>query len=360
MPIALFALACNPWTETVVDGLRRLDRTVRTDLDGFATVRLRPQAGETAVLWTLVAPADELVRLRRWAAPDGTAHFDADAMLATAEAKTSAAWLTPVNTFGWPIVDQDAPLDEAKWTAEIQATDGAGVPIATDIAVSVLLKVDDDLEVGELPVHLVLQDDIGNDTDAVAAIDDAVAQWASLVASAGISLTVTQESDDGASVGAPGFSDPAPWQALGGRTPLRPVDVVFRRVIPEFPTALGIAGNIPAPLVATGESGVLVGLDYAAGPDGGFDDLDLRLLAETLAHETGHATGLFHPVEIGWELYDALVDTTNCDREGSCEEIFAANLMFPYPVCPTPVDCIAQDTLSADQRSVVHRYVATR
>jgi hypothetical protein len=354
------ALGCVNWSVTEVDGLRRLQRTVHTDADGLRQVRLVPEDREVALLWTTLASEGALVRMRSWTGPGGELLFDADDQLATSQAKTSAAWLGAVNTFAWPIVATDPDLVDRSWIAELQTTDDSGLPVSVEVALDVLLKIDDDLTAGLLEVHIVLQDDIADDADAMAALDDALEQWANLVAPLGLELEATMKASSTKPVGAPGLSAAEPWEEIGSAAPLRPVEVVLRRLIPDFPTVLGITGNIPAPLVPTGESGVLVSMDYAAGPDGVFDDLDIRLLAETLAHETAHAAGLFHPVEIGWTLYDALPDTETCTREGACEDAFATNLMFPYPVCPSFVDCIPQIDLTPDQRAVAQRYVATR
>ena len=94
----------------------------------------------------------------------------------------------------------------------------------------------------------------------------------------------------------------------------------------------GLAGDIPAPLVPTPDSAVLISMDMARGPDALFSEEEVRILGETMAHEVGHLLGLFHPVEIDLDAWDALEDTPRCERTAPCERQLGDNVMFPYPV----------------------------
>ena len=108
--------------------------------------------------------------------------------------------------------------------------------------------------------------------------------------------------------------------------------------------------------MASTRSAVLVNLALSSGPDGKFDEVETRILGETMAHETGHYLGLYHPVESTWNRWDALPDTPDCNREADCQDAFAQNLMFPYPVCGI-TSCTAQSDLTPDQAGVVHGHV---
>lgn len=94
-----------------------------------------------------------------------------------------------------------------------------------------------------------------------------------------------------------------------------------------------ITGATPLPwgMHGTGASGIAI----AANPLTG----DPVQLGRTLAHELGHAFGLFHTTEVNGDVIDPLPDTPVCDRSRDqdetgldaedCEGAGADNLMFP-------------------------------
>jgi hypothetical protein len=95
----------------------------------------------------------------------------------------------------------------------------------------------------------------------------------------------------------------------------------------------GISGGTPVPfgMHGTPGSGVAIATDMflASG--------DTRALGRTLAHELGHALGLFHTTEVDGSACDPLPDTPVCrDRNGNglldareCAAMGGDNLMFP-------------------------------
>jgi hypothetical protein len=99
---------------------------------------------------------------------------------------------------------------------------------------------------------------------------------------------------------------------------------------------LGKAAGIPGSAgVVSGFNGVLINL--SAHETAG--SLDNALLAETLAHESGHFLGLFHTTESSGTLFDPLSDTPECplteDQDGNsrmsaeeCQNFDGNNLMF--------------------------------
>ena len=100
-------------------------------------------------------------------------------------------------------------------------------------------------------------------------------------------------------------------------------------------------------------------MDMARGPDALFSDEEVRILGETMAHEVGHLLGLFHPVEIDLDAWDALADTPRCERTSRCETQLGDNVMFPYPVCNWG-GCQSQGNMTTDQVHVVRNYVGVR
>ena len=95
----------------------------------------------------------------------------------------------------------------------------------------------------------------------------------------------------------------------------------------------------------------------SSGPDARFSEQETRILGETMAHEVGHYIGLFHPVEMTWDLYDMLDDTPECASEQECSEIFRFHLMFPLPVCSPLGVCAPQTELTEAQSAVANGYV---
>ena len=119
-----------------------------------------------------------------------------------------------------------------------------------------------------------------------------------------------------------------------------------------------MAGAIPGTLTANTRSAVVVSWLASAGTDGVFQDTDITILGETMAHEVGHYMGLFHPVEQTWSTWDACDDTPDCTSESACISALGTNLMFPTPVCDFD-GCIEQDQLSLVQEGIMHRYTGT-
>jgi hypothetical protein len=95
----------------------------------------------------------------------------------------------------------------------------------------------------------------------------------------------------------------------------------------------GLSGGTPVPfgMHGTGASGIAIAADMLS-------DQPVQL-GRTLAHELGHALGLFHTTERNGEVFDAFSDTPSCspERDGDangldaseCQEAGADNLMFP-------------------------------
>ncbi|HKP62461.1 MAG TPA: M43 family zinc metalloprotease [Polyangiales bacterium] len=95
----------------------------------------------------------------------------------------------------------------------------------------------------------------------------------------------------------------------------------------------GIAGGTPVPfgMHGTGASGIAISADMF--------EPDPPQLGRVLAHELGHALGLFHTTERDGEVFDPFPDTPSCDKQrdrngngleaSECQGAGADNLMFP-------------------------------
>jgi hypothetical protein len=121
-------------------------------------------------------------------------------------------------------------------------------------------------------------------------------------------------------------------------------------------SVVAATGNIPASLVSTSRSVILVSWLGVCGTDGIFSEDDIEAYGESLAHEAGHYAGLFHPVDGAFfDHWDALDDTEGCTDQSTCEASLGENLMFPYFVC-SKKGCTRQRDLTPDQGGVLHRY----
>lgn len=119
----------------------------------------------------------------------------------------------------------------------------------------------------------------------------------------------------------------------------------------------GLAGGTPVPfgMHGTGASGLAIATDPWAD--------DPELLGRTLAHELGHALGLFHTVERNGQVFDPLPDTPACERSrdrdangldaNDCEGAGADNLMFPTANATA-------SQLTPDQAAVLRRAMVLR
>ncbi len=116
------------------------------------------------------------------------------------------------------------------------------------------------------------------------------------------------------------------------------------------------AAGIPGTVRATPVTYVVLSWLVHAGPNALFDDDEIRLMGETMAHEVGHYTGLYHPVESNFGFWDSLDDTSECTRANDCEDDLGTNLMFPYSICDAN-SCLATDQLTDGQVGIAQRYI---
>ena len=128
---------------------------------------------------------------------------------------------------------------------------------------------------------------------------------------------------------------------------------------------LGLAGGIPGPANASTRSIVAISILGSSGIDGEFNDSEIQILGETIAHEIGHYLGLFHPIELtdSFDIagFDPLADTPTCSNLDECLENnnLISNNMFPTPVFSNDGRAINQQFLTGDQKGVMNRNILT-
>jgi hypothetical protein len=256
----------------------------------------------------------------------------------------------------YPIRTEDGPLLAGTWIAEFAITDTDSNYVGEYPAeVTVQTKDDSDFDNGIVRARIVYADGVSDDDVATTGTEDGVERWKEIWAAKGLELQVDYAS---------GSIDPdLPWpDGLSDDIADESaefwdsdVTVLIGEELDGSQDYYGVSGGIPGTLIAGPRSAVLLSWLANAGGDGEFSDEDIRLYGETLAHEVGHYMGLYHPVEDGWEYWDALSDTVECDNTQDCEGQLGDNLMFPYPVC-TINECVAADQISVDQAGASHRY----
>jgi hypothetical protein len=358
---SLVALAaCSHRSEEETEGLRHISGSFTAPADGDTKVSFRVHDGETELM-AIVQAEPERSTIAALDAPNGDRAFQADP--SADHLSTNAGFVAPVSVLDWPVLSSDTPLSSGRWSATIGVVDENLHFIPGNFQFDVWLASAKPASDNTLKVTLHYAEGLEDNADLAAALygdetgEGAIDHWRELYAPMGISLEVDEEELTGESPGLPGNPSQI-WEELSSGEARR-VNVVFVGNILGIPDAFGLAGGIPGPLGSTAISGVLVSATLSAGNDGAFDQEERRILGETLAHETGHYLGLFHPVEATWDQWDALGDTSECTDAESCLHDLGTNLMFPYPVCSFQA-CNPQSALTSDQEAVARRHPDVR
>jgi hypothetical protein len=227
-----------------------------------------------------------------------------------------------------------------------------------DVNATIFQRVEDDPSKGTLKVVVAYAQGVDQDAEVVDAVNKAMDRWKEIYATYGITLswrTDTIDVDPALPDSDPGESGYKDYTAT--LTDHEVVMVIGQRINKDI-ELYGEAGGIPGAMVPSNRSVVAVGWEANAGADGVFSDADIELMAETMAHETGHYLGAYHPVEEDYKYWDALDDTEDCTTEKSCDSDLGTNLMYPYPVCVNPKKCTVQDQLTPEQITVFNSFIS--
>ncbi len=263
------------------------------------------------------------------------------------------------NTLNWPVREEDGPVAAGVWTLVGDTLDASYRQEADqDVEVTIFYRKDLAEDVGTVHSIIAYCEGVREDEEVVLGVEAAVAYWTELYASWGITLT-TEYADIAVDPSLPDtYLGVDEYKELLEQQVDYPLLMVIGEEIAGDAYIYGEAGGIPGPMLATEISAVELSWLAHAGQNGKFSDEEVLLMGETMAHETGHFLGLFHPAEYpNWDYWDALDDTEECTSYSDCEDDLGDNLMFPYPVCTSIVDCLRQDRLSDQQVGILQRYV---
>ena len=335
-------------------------RTGRTDRDGYVDVEVEVGPDELFQVMTR--------RNRGWMStdyiygPDGSAVLDWEDWYEAPRSLTSCFFPSrATTTVNWPVRDEDGPLNEGTWTVRAAAlTSQLAYEANVDVDIAVLKRRDTDLTRGNLRVVVSYTEGLREDPEVVRGPEAAVDYWTQLYATQGITMSVTYEdiaTDPDLPDTYQGLADLDTFAA--GLAEPSVIVVIGDSIAGSSDAIYGEAGGIPGPYRPSPSGAVFASWLANAGGDATFQPPDILIYGETLAHEVGHYLGLFHPVEDGYQNWDALADTTECRAWGACDDALGANLMYPYPVCTgyAAATCGRQDQLSAQQGGVLHRWI---
>lgn len=272
-----------------------------------------------------------------------------------------------------PSLPGDTPVSAGGYFAEITTAvlfiGGSFVPSTnTDVTLTITNKSDGDLQAGILPIHVVYVDALAQEPSTKSAVGHALEEMSKIYGEqAGIQLQISEFDLDGPIVLPlpPNGSDY--YLEATSSLPRSGVNIFIGGDVESLPGAgdsiLGISPSIPGPAIPSAKSAVAISLNDSKGVDGEFSTEEENLLGETLAHETGHYLGLFHPVELDFPLADAdvdpLSDTPTCDSLDSClnHQELIHNLMFAVTVTDDQGDFNRQDQLTPQQKEVLNLYI---
>lgn len=353
--LLLAVTGCEDTSKGGGDGISSSSTSVTSDSDGLAAIPVDVSGRDEAFLVT--AESSKYLVVESIVDPGGHEVLNWEDWYDGGQNLTGAIFLQAQDVVvNWPVREEDGGLSKGTWTVNLATITSQGYysPNASVDAV-MQVKADGDLEEGKVKARVVYAQGVSDDADVVAGTEAAVERWKEIWGDYGMELKV--EYADGSidpDLPFPGEGgDDISDESAGGTS--KDVTVIIGETIDGSMDYYGVAGSIPGALTDAPRSAVVVSWLANAGGDGTFSEDDIRLYGETLAHEVGHYTGLFHPVEMTWDSWDALDDTADCSNQSTCQSQLGDNLMFPYPVCNWS-DCTPQDQLTGGQQGIGHRY----
>ncbi len=270
------------------------------------------------------------------------------------------------NTVSLPSRDVDPAVSSARtYRVRARIIDGRvqNPSAGTDVNFTINSRADGDLNNGTLLVNLFYVGEVGQSLSSKSAVTSAIADFRRIYSGAGISLRIVEFDVPGPTLLPDPFNGSDFYRAAANLGEFPSVNIFIAGDV-EAATGqvLGISGGVPGPPIPGFRSGVIISILTGAGPDGDYDDVEIRLLGESMAHESGHFMGLFHPVDFSGSsvtAVDPLEDTPRCTRTANCEanDTLIRNIMYTSPVSVNG-EILPQSFITAQQRGVMNRYVA--
>lgn len=360
---AVLGLACSDDAKysvepgAMVDGLRSSETNVTSGSEGTVTLRIPFVEMDSSVLLTLKSNA--LLSLETVYDGDGNILLDSLDWYGEEQALTDAIYADANDVvLNWPIRDSDQQLSAGDWEFTFATLNDLGVYKSDyDVSVYTQIKEDENVNAGTISVTIGLTPDTEGDADILEGVHAAAACWQDMWSDFGLEVSINWI----AVALDPALPYPissAEIEQIAAEGTERDILMLIGETINDDEGTLGLAGSIPGALIETERSAVVISWLENAGIDAVFDAEEVQIMCETMAHETGHYLGLYHPVESDFLEWDALQDTPMCQDEWDCEDQMSDNLMYPYPICSSS-GCVNQVELSSGQQGVIQRYTGT-
>jgi hypothetical protein len=313
---------------------------------------------DDVVSFQITGDSEQYVSFEQVIDPDGNVVLDWQDWVYSDQSLTLSFFPQRHTTaLNWPIRAKDGPLQPGLWTVWL-ATTTASYFFApnTRVQVTTELKYDPDPTSGVVGVQIVWADGVDDLPKVVTAVEEATARWAEVWANEGVELQYHFTSSK---------LDPQLGFTYSGHDLIENVaekkaegelQLIIGEQVGNEEYTFGVSAGIPGTIEPSPSTFVVLSWMTHAGPDGKFDADEIRLMGETMAHETGHYIGLFHPVEANYAAWDALTDTDKCTSWTECDDVLGHNLMYPYPLC-TFASCEPQGQLTAQQGEVMQQFV---
>ena len=359
--VALMALTgCNPWEQGSWWQLDTVTATLTTGADGYVKAKVPlPENSNISkmLLATTVLDGAQSVYVDRVESADGVVLRTLLTDVENSEMPTGAVAAQAINHFNWPIDAGDEPIAGDEIVVVMGAVNSDNtLADGARLDVTALLSDDSDFSQGQMQVYIHWAGGIDEDAEIKSAVEGGVAEMKRIFALHGVTVSETYLSWPEGVLPRPGFGAPDEWTALSTSTDEFGIDVVVVDTIAgSDATILGAAGSVPGGIFPSAKSGVILSAAANAGPDLIYTNAEITLLGGTLAHELGHMVGLFHPVELSYDRWDAVDDTENCQTVGACQGTLGFNLMYPTALCSSS-ECNLQDELTEGQTGIVQRY----
>lgn len=350
----------EPDTTEPMPGVTVTTYEATSDGDGYVEVPIEVDA-DVDVFQVVVKRDTDYVSTDYIYGPDDALVLDWEDWYDSSFSLTACFYPTEfATTANWPVRAEDGPLTEGTWKVAVSTLNARyGYVGNKTVQVEVLTRKDDDFGAGNLRALVAYATGVRDEDGVVDAMEGAVDYWKEIYADVGITLTAEYtdiEVDPQLPDTYEGLDAIRELYAAQGE---RVVLLVIGEDIGGDATVYGEAGGIPGPYSAANHAAVEISWLAGAGTDGAFSESDILLMGETLGHEVGHYMGLFHPVEDGYQYWDALDDTDECGSWTGCDTALGTNLMYPYPVCEgwSTNTCVRQSRITPDQSGVINRYV---
>ncbi|MCB9686191.1 MAG: hypothetical protein H6738_22805 [Alphaproteobacteria bacterium] len=348
----------TPPGTTVYDALSFSEEELRSDGDGRYVVKVDVPAGATSFQVTSTSP--QLPALESVTDPDGNEILDWQDLIQSPRSLTNAIYPQRTDVaFNWPIREVDGALKPGKYKVEWALVDDSFNYVADGkVTASTVIKRDPDFSQGEVHVRIVYAEGIDQLPKVTNAVEAAVEHWREVWGSVGVTLVERYDTSDlDASLDFTWSGDPSVKKIADTKEPGE-LQLIVGETVRGEQYIYGVSAGIPGTIEPTKNTFVVLAWTTHAGPDGNFSDNDIMVMGETMAHETGHYMGLFHPVEGTWNNWDALDDTVECNGQLQCNRDLGENLMYPYSLCGGST-CRSQYILTDDQGGVFQRAVGS-